>query len=361
MAFRKKSLSLFNRLNKCIKILGIKKKSTIKDIANVLGLTPSAVSKALNNHPRISDKTKIAVKQVAENLNYQPNHLASALRKGKSNLVGVIIPRNNSNFFSSVLENIEEVLNKEGYNIIITQSNESYKKECNNIESLLYTQVDGIIASLANETVNLEYYEKIKAKGIPLILFDRGENDLNVDYVGIDDYLSSHMIIEHLVSQKCKRIAHIAGFSHSRIYKNRISGYRDALKEYNLPIEEDLIIESNLRIEDGRRIMEGLLNLPKRPDAVYAAGDYAALGALQVLKENNINVPNDIALVGFSNEPFTSFVQPSISTIDQKSELIGKLAAEAFLNRIENPSIKTTLNKIIVDAELIVRDSSNKE
>ncbi|MBG7631601.1 MAG: LacI family DNA-binding transcriptional regulator, partial [Bacteroidetes bacterium] len=167
-----------------------KKKTTIKDIANVLGLTPSAVSKALNDHPRISDKTKISVRQVAENLNYQPNHLASALRKGKSNLIGVIIPRNNSSFFSSVVENIEEVLSEKGYNIIIAQSYESYKKECSSIDALLYTQVDGIIASMANETTDLKYYKKIKSKGVPLVLFDRGENDLEVDYVGIDDYLS---------------------------------------------------------------------------------------------------------------------------------------------------------------------------
>ena len=340
--------------------MGNKKKTTIKDIANVLGLTPSAVSKALNDHPRISDKTKIAVKQIAENLNYQPNHLASALRKGKSNLVGVIIPRSNSNFFSSVLESLEDVLNKEGYNIIITQSNESYNKECNNIDALLFTQVDGIIASMANETVDLSYYEKIKSKGIPLILFDRGENDLNVDYVGIDDYMSSHKIIEHLVQQKCKRIAHIAGFNHTRIFKNRIRGYVDALEKHHLPVEENLIIESNLRIKDGRRIMQELLDLPERPDAVYAAGDYAALGALQILQENNIKVPEEIALVGFGNEPFTSYVTPSITSVEQHSSDIGRLAAEAFLKRIAKPNKKVKLTKKILNAELIVRESSSK-
>ena len=337
-----------------------KKKSTIKDIANVLGITPSAVSKALNDHPRISDKTKTAVLQVAKNLNYQPNHLASALRKGKSNLVGVIIPRANSHFFSSIIEKIEELLNEKGYNIIITQSNESYKKECQSIDALLYTQVDGIIASMANETIKLDYYEKIKAKGVPLILFDRGENDLNVDYVGIDDYLSSHMVIEHLVNQGCKRIAHIAGFSHTRIYKNRIRGYRDALEKYNLPVEESLIMESNLRLEDGRNLMKKLLEQPNRPDAVYAAGDYAALGALQILQENNIEVPKDIALVGFSNEPFTSLVTPSITTIEQHSEEIGKLSAETFLWRIENPKEKVSLNKKILQPQLIIRESSKK-
>lgn len=340
--------------------MGNKKKSTIKDIANVLGITPSAVSRALNNHPRISEKTKIAVKQVAENLNYQPNYLASALRKGKSNLVGVIVPRTNSNFFSSVLENMEEVLDKNGYQIIITQSNESYKKECKSIDALLFSQVDGIIASMANETVNLDYYTKIKSKGIPLILFDRGENDLNVDYVGIDDYMSSHLVVEHLANQGCKRIAHIAGFSHTRIYKNRIRGYIDALKKYNLPFKKELIIESNLRLNDGRDVMNQLLKLKEKPDAIYAAGDFAALGALQVLKEKNILVPQEIALVGFGNEPFTSLVTPSISSVEQHSKEIGRLAAERFLYRIKNPNEEVTLTKNILNAELIVRDSSKK-
>ncbi|WP_282124486.1 LacI family DNA-binding transcriptional regulator [Algibacter mikhailovii] len=336
-----------------------KKKTTIKDIANVLNISPAAVSKALHDDSRISAKTKKAVRQVAKNLNYQPNHLASALRSGKSHLVGVIVPRTNSNFFSSVIENMEAVLNKEGYNIIITQSNESYKKECDSIDTLLFTQVDGIIASMANETVNLKHYEKIKSKGIPLILFDRGENDLNVDYIGINDYHSSHMIVEHLVKQGCKRIAHIAGFKRTRIFNNRIRGYVDALKKHDLPLDEELLIESNLTIKDGRAKMTQLLELPKRPDAVYVAGDYAALGALQVLNEQNINMPNDIALVGFGNEPFTSMVTPSITSIEQHSAEIGKQAAKTFLEYTKKKSIKQQLNKIILDAELVVRESSS--
>lgn len=351
---------MFKRLNKYIHILEIKKKSTIKDIATALGLTPSAVSKALSNHPRISDKTKEAVKQMALQLDYQPNTLSSALRKGKSNLVGVIIPRVKSNFFSSVVENMEEVLNANGYNIVMTQSNELYEKECKNIDALLGIQVDGIIASMANETTCLDYYQKIKAKGAQLVLFDRGEDELAVDYIGIDDYKSSHMIIEHLHDQDCKKIAHIAGFSHIRIYKDRIQGYRDALAKYGLPLNEDMIIESNLRVEDGRRIMTELLNRPDRPDAVYAAGDYAALGAMQVLQEHNIKIPEEIALIGFSDEPFTSLSNPSITTINQKSEQIGKLAAEAFLERINNPKEKLKLKKIILEPELIIRDSSRK-
>ena len=337
-----------------------KKKTTIKDIANVLNISAAAVSKALHNDSRISEKTKKAVRQVAENLNYQPNHLASALRNGKSKLVGVIVPRTNSNFFSSVIQNIEEILNKEGYNIIITQSNESYKKECASIDTLLFTQVDGIIASMANETVNLDHFEKVKAKGIPLIMFDRGENDLNVDYVGIDDYYSSHLIVNHLVEQGCKRIAHIGGYKHTRIFNNRIRGYVDALQMQNLPLDKELLLESNLTIEDGRDKMLQLLALNNRPDAVYVAGDYAALGALQVLNESKINIPHEIALVGFGNEPFTGMVTPTISSIHQFSEEIGKKAAETFLSYVDKETIKQTLNKIILNAELIVRESSKR-
>jgi LacI family transcriptional regulator len=354
-------LYLLNRLSKYIKKSIIKKKTTIKDIASVLNISPAAVSKALHNDSRISEKTKKAVRQVAKNLNYQPNHLASALRSGKSKLVGVIVPRTNSNFFSSVIQNIEEVLNKEGYNIIITQSNESFKKECASIDTLLFTQVDGIIASMANETVDLSYFEKVKKAGIPLITFDRGENDLNVDYIGIDDYNSSHLIVAHLAEQGCKRIAHIGGFKRTRIFNNRIKGYIDALNKHNLPLIDELLIESNLTTEDGREKMHQLLALEHRPDAVYVAGDYAALGALQVLNEEKISIPDEIALVGFGNEPFSSMVTPSITSIEQHSEEIGKLAALSFLEHVKNDVVKQTLTKKILDVELLIRDSSNRK
>lgn len=335
-----------------------KKRTTIKDIANVLNISPAAVSKALRDDPRISDVRKTEVRQIAKNLNYQPNHLASALRKGKSKLVGVIIPKTNSSFFSSVLEKIEEVLNKAGYNIIITQSNESYDKECNNIDALLFTQVDGIIASMANETVDLSYYEKIKSNGIPLILFDRGENDLNVDYVGINDYDSSFMIIEHLIEKGCKRIAHIGGYRRTRIFNNRIRGYKDAIAKYKLPQDEGLLTESALTIKDGRAKMKALLQLPSPPDGVYIASDYAALGALQQIQESGLRVPEDIKLVGFGNEPFTALVTPSITSVNQHSEQIGEAAATTFLELVKQDNLKQSLNKVILKAQLVERDSS---
>jgi LacI family transcriptional regulator len=271
------------------------------------------------------------------------------------------VPKTNSNFFSSVIHNIEEGLNTEGYNIIITQSNESYKKECANIDALLFTQVDGIIASMANETVDLAHYEKIKAAGIPLITFDRGENDLNVDYIGIDDYNSSHIIVDHLVEQGCKRIAHIGGFKRTRIYNNRIRGYIDALKKHNLPLDKELLIESNLTKEDGRLKMQDLLNLENRPDAVYVAGDYAALGVLELIKEQNISIPDEIALVGFGNEPFTDMVSPKITSVNQHSYEIGRIAAKTFLEYKDQDQLNQTLKKNILEAELIVRASSKRK
>ncbi|WP_086065405.1 LacI family DNA-binding transcriptional regulator [Flavobacterium saccharophilum] len=339
----------------------IKKKTTIKDIGDLLGLTPSAVSKALNNHPRISDKTKKAVQDAAIKLQYQPNFLSSALRKGKSNMVGLIVPRINTNYYSSVIENIEDVLNENGYNVIMAQTNESYNKECKSIDNLLNIQVDGIIASIANETVSFDYYQKIKEKGVPLVLFDRGENDLDVDYIGIDDYNCSHLIVAHLAGQNYKKIAHITGYSHTRIFKNRIRGFRDAMQKFDLPIQENSIIECNLQVEDGRRIMKALLNQEKRPDAIYAASDNAALGALEVLLEEGIQVPEEMAIVGFGNEPFSTIIKPQISTINQFNAEIGKQAALAFLERIKNPEKKVSLNKIILDSELMIRSSSYRK
>ena len=177
--------------------------------------------------------------------------------------------------------------------------------------------------------------------------------------MGIDDYASSHLIVDHLVKQGCKRIAHIGGFKHIRIFNNRIRGYKDALKKFKLPVDKELVMASSLTLQDGRIKMEQLLSLKNRPDALYVAGDYAALGAQQVLLENKIKIPEEIALVGFGNEPFTAMVSPSITSVHQYSGEIGKKAAAAFLAHTKKEFVQQSLNKIILNAKLIVRDSSN--
>jgi len=336
-----------------------KKKTTITDIANVLGLTPSAVSKALSDHPRISDATKKAVREVAKKLNYQRNKIASALRKGQTMLVGIIIPAANINFFSSVVKGIEDVLNREGYQVIISQSYDDPEKEKENVRALLTSQVDAIFASIANKTTHFDHFVRVRESGIPLILFDRVEESLGVCTVIIDDHEGAHQATSHLIEQGCQRIAHLAGYHTVPLYQSRIQGYKDGLKEAGLPIDKELIIESDLTLEDGRKGMQKLLQLPSRPDAVFAASDHAAAGAIQVLQEQKINIPNEIAVVGFSNEPFSVMIQPTLSTVDQHSETMGQFAARTFLQQL-NPSTNQSSShkKTILTPKLLIRESS---
>lgn len=333
---------------------------TIQDIARELNITASTVSRALQDHPRISEGTKKAVLKVAKRLNYQPNHIAAALRNGKSKIIGIIVPTTDRNFFATVIRGIEEVANKAKYNVMICQSNDDYEKEVATVEALLNARVDGIIASFAKGTENFEHFLKVKNKGIPLIMFDRSHLPLGVSHVVIDDYQASFNTVEHLIEQGCKRIAHFTSARKISIFKERLRGYKEALEHYGLPFDSKLVIESNLQLEDGRNGMTQLLLLPEPPDAVFSASAYSAMGAMQVLKENNIRIPDQVALAGFSNEPFTSFCDPPLTTVDQQSMRIGTAAADIFLEQI-NAGESFVAKKIVLTPELIIRQSSLKK
>lgn len=338
-----------------------KEKTTIHDIARKLNITASTVSRALKDHPRISAETKKAVLKVAEKLNYQPNHIAAALRNGRSNTIGIIVPSVDRSFFSSVVRGIEEVANKARYNVMICQSYDNYEKEVQTINALLNAQVDGIIASFAKETDDFSHFLKVKEKGIPLIMFDRGNNDLEVSHVVVDDYFGSYKAVEHLIQQGCKRIAHFTSIKKISIYKDRLRGYREALEAYGLPYDPELVVESNLQLEDGRSGMEKLLALPKVPDAVFSASAFGALGAMQVLKERGLRIPDDVALVAFTNEQFCYFTEPPITAIDQHSMRMGNAAAEIFLEEINKGDQKFIPQKIVLKPELVIRQSSLKK
>jgi len=338
-----------------------KEKTTIHDIARKLNITASTVSRALKDHPRISTETKKAVLKVAEKLNYQPNHIAAALRNGRSNIIGIIVPSVDRSFFSSVVRGIEEIANKAKYNVMICQSYDNYEKEVQTINALLNAQVDGIIASFAKETDDFSHFLKVKEKGIPLVMFDRGNNDLEVSHVVVDDYFGSYKGVEHLIQQGCKRIAHFTSTRKISIYKDRLRGYREALEAYGLPFDQELIVESNLQLEDGRESMEKLLKLAKRPDAVFSASALGTLGAMQVLKENGLRIPDDVALVAFSNEQFCYCTEPPITSIDQHSMRMGNAAAEIFLEEINKGDVKFIPQKIVLKPELIIRQSSLKK
>src|SRR5699024_1869575 len=340
------------------------KETTIHDIAEGLSITASTVSRALKDHPRISDSTKEQVIETAEKLNYQPNNIAAALRKGKSNIIGVIIPMADRNFFASIIRGIEEVVNQAGYRVIISQSNDSAEKEKQNITALLESQVDGILASYAKETTNFSHYEEITKRNVPLILFDRLHEtleSLEVESVVINDYLGAYKATEHLIEQGCRRIAHFSGYQQVSIYKERRRGYEEALKRHNIPIDEDLIIESNLKLEAGRDLGRKVLSWDELPDAIFSASDYGAVGAMEVLKSSDIRIPEDIAIVGFLNEPFTSFVEPSLTTVDQHGERMGQIAAQKYLDLMNKKKKNYAPSKTVLNPELIVRKSSLKD
>jgi LacI family transcriptional regulator len=338
-----------------------KEKTTIHDIAEKLNITASTVSRALKDHPRISEATKKAVLKAAQKLNYQPNHIAAALRNGRSNIIGIIVPTADRSFFSSVVRGIEEIANKASYNVMMCQTYDQFTKEVACVEALMNARVDGIIASIAKETENFDHYRKLKEKGIPLILFDRSNDELEVSNVIIDDYLGAYKAVEHLIQQGCTRIGHFTSVKKVSIYRERYRGYREALEAYKIPFDESLVVESNLQLEDGRQSMEKLLTLAKRPDAVFSSSDYGAMGALQVLKEKGIKVPKDIAIVGFSNESFTSFSEPTLTTVDQHSMRMGNAAAEIFLEQISSGNKQFIPKKTVLKPDLIIRNSSLKK
>ena len=338
-----------------------KEKTTIHDIAKKLNITASTVSRALNDNPRISEATKKAVQKTAQKLNYHPNQIAAALRNGRSNIIGIIVPTVDRSFFSSVVRGIEEIANQAKYNVMICQSYDDYEKEVATVEALLRSRVDGIIASFAKQTKDFDHFLKAKERGIPVILFDRSNDELELSHVVVDDYLGAFKATEHLIQQGCTRVAHLSGTQRISIYRDRLRGYKDALIAHGLPFVHSLVIESNLQLDDGRNSMTQLLKNKEIPDGVFSASAFGILGALQVLKEKNIKVPQDVALVGFSNEPYTSFTEPSITTVEQHSLRMGNAAAEIFLEEVLDEDKKFIPQKIVLKPELIVRQSSMRK
>jgi LacI family transcriptional regulator len=332
-------------------------KTTIIDIARQLRINPGTVSRALNNHPAISEATKQAVRIVARQLNYSQNKIASSLRLGKSHIIGVIIPSAEINFFGSVVHGIEKIANQKGYNILIYQSNEESEQEQKGVETFLRSRVDGIMASIAKDTRSYDHFTEIKKRGVPLLLFDRADDDLGVPMVVIDDYKGAYRATEHLIEQGCTRIAHIAAQQHIKIFSDRLRGYMDALKAHNLPVLPELIAYGSVTIESGKACMKQLLKAS--PDGVFAVEDFTALGAMQLLKEKGFKIPHDVAIIGFANEAFSEFITPSLSTVDQQTVKMGESAARLFFELSKaNSFYKSAPKKIVLEPRLVFRDSS---
>lgn len=336
-------------------------KTTIYDIAKKLDITAATVSRALNNNPKISEATRKLVLETAAKMNYKQNRLAQSLRSGKSNNVGVIVPRIDVNFFASVIRGIEEELHPEGYHVIICQTHEDEKREIENITTLMNAQVDGILMSISNMSKeNDPIIKHVVDKNVPLIFFDRKKKMDGVSSVTIDDFEGGYLATKNLIDAGCTRIAHFSGDRSLEIYENRFKGYEQALKDFGLEWNPDYVIQTKSNVDAGRNAVTKLLGLPNPPNAIFSSSDFAALGAIQELKENGIKIPEDFCVFGFGNEPFTRFLELSISSVDQSPLEMGRMAAKVFLEQINNTDNIKIEKKVVLKPELQIRKSSTR-
>jgi LacI family transcriptional regulator len=331
---------------------------TIYDLALKLNISPATVSRGLKDHPGINKATKKKIFDLAKEMGYRSNNFASNLRKQRTNTIGIIVPRLNSNFMSTAIAGIENVANKEGYNLIISQSLESYKKEVANAETMFNNRVDGLLVSLAYDTENIDHFEPFFKKNIPLIFFDRVAEHRNCTNILIDNRRAAYDATTHLIEQGCKRIAHITAIQKRDVYKDRLKGYKEALEDHGVEFKNELVIINNLSQEAGVSAAEIIRTMKKLPDGVFAANDNCAVGCMLGLKKAGFKIPQDIAFVGFNNDPVSTVIEPNLTTVNYPGYQIGEAAAQNLINHLSGSSTIEITNRIILRSELLIRDSS---
>lgn len=338
------------------------KRTTIYDIAKKLNINASSVSRALSNNSNVSEATKKLILKTAKELNYKQNSLASNLRKGHNQTIGVVVPRINQNFFANVIAGIEEITYQNGYNLIICQSNESYQREVECVNALINQHVSCIIISISADFEDDKHLRNIRENGIPLIQFDRVADNLDTFKVLNDNEQASMEAVSHLIEQGYKRIALLEGPQNLNIFKQRKVGYLAALAKHNFPVVPELMKENAWTKELGAEATHELLNLPEPPDAIFAStSDFSALGVLEVATNMGLKVPEELGICGYSNEAFTEITSPSITTIDQYSISMGKTIANLYFHEITEDK-EVIIPKIVsIKPRLIIRSSTLKK
>jgi LacI family transcriptional regulator len=336
------------------------KEITIYDLARKLNISPATVSRGLKDHPAISKKTKKRIFDLAKEMGYRSNNFARNLRKQTTDTIGVIIPRLNSYFMSTVIAGMEKVANDEGYNLIISQSSESAQKEIASAKTMFNNRVDGLLVSLAYDTDDISHFEVFSQKNIPLIFFDRVVDNKNSMNVLIDNRKAAYEATKHLIEQGCKRIVHITATPKRNVYIDRLLGYKQALADFNIPFKEQYVIVGNLSQEDGTEAAKLLRSLKPLPDGVFVANDNCAVGCLLALKQAGIRVPQDVAVVGFNNDPVSKVIEPNLTTINYPGYEMGEVAARNLINHLNGISSIQSTNTILLRSELIIRESSKK-
>jgi len=342
----------------------MKSKITLKDIARELGVSKSTVSKALNGSHEISEETTEKIKAFASYYNYKPNIQALKLRNQKTMVIGVVIPEIVHHFFSKVISGIESVVNKKGYNVMICLSNESFEKELLNIHMLSDGSVDGLLVSIAKETLenkNFNHFRELMEDQIPLVLFDRISEDLECDKVIVDDIGGGYKATKYLIDLGCQRIALLTTPDHVSVGLQRKIGYIKALEENDRKIDEDLIIKINEKNNITEQIEVLFSDSDKIPDSIFAVNEIYAATAMRIAKENGLNIPEDIAIIGFTDGLISKFSTPPLTTVAQHGFTMGEQAAELLLKRIEeNTYGEKTFERKVISTNLKIRESTGR-
>jgi DNA-binding LacI/PurR family transcriptional regulator len=330
---------------------------TIKDIARDLGVSISTVSRALKDHPDISTETKTMIKTYAQQVNYRPNVLALSLRRQKTNTIGLIIPAIVHHFFSSVISGIEDLAYKEGYNLIICQSNENQHREAINLQTLIDHRVDGILVSISKTSQVFDPFREAIDNGIPIVFFDRVIDEIESDKVITDDFEGGRLATNHLISRGCKNILHLAAPQHLLIGKNRRNGYCEALRSNKLDIRDDRILKCDTR-EEVLTLKNHLLNLAPEIDGIFAVNDSTAIAVIQVLQNNGIRIPDDIAVIGYGDGPNATIIHPELTTVVQKGYEMGRESVKLLLRRLNNPTAEINYQTKSFKPTIIIRQSA---
>lgn len=331
------------------------KHTSLKDIARELGVSIPTVSRALKDSPEISRELCAKAKELAKEMNYRPNPFALSLRKNAPRIIGVVVPDIVTHFFSSILNGIENMAICNGYFVIITTSHESYENEKRNIENLVNMRVEGIIACLSQETTDYSHFTALKDINMPLILFDRVCLTDQFSSVVADGEHSAQIATQHLLDNGSKRVAFIGGANHLDIVKKRKHGYLEALRSNHIPIEKELVVCRKIDYEEGKIATETLLSLPNPPDAILAMNDTLAFAAIEVIKKHGLHIPEDIAIIGYTDEQHANYIEPKLSAISHQTYKMGETACQLL---IEQTKGNKTIKQVIVPTQLQVRESS---
>jgi len=333
---------------------------TIYDIAKVLSISPATVSRGLKDHPGIRKDTKKKILQAAQKMGYQQNTFASNLRRRHSKTIGVIIPRLDSYFMSSVIAGMEKAANSAGYNLIISQSQESAKKEIAGTTTMFNSRVDGLLISLSSETQDISHFDAFFKKQIPLIFFDRVMELPNCTSIVINNEKGGYDATSHLLDQGCRKIVHISGSLNRNVYADRLSGYKRALTAKGIEFDPDLVFTTNLNDQAGADVAQQILRMKRMPDGIFTSNDTSAVACMRELKQAGIKIPKEIAIVGFNDDPIARVIEPNLTTIHYPGEEMGEVAATTLIHRLKNVS-SANLNTMVLRHELIVRQSSQRK